>query len=133
MGGSTAFSFHWAHRPLLVKDPSRSIQWLLGRYKTSVSISAGFWPGAFQNSALSSMNGSMTTFHLSLAIASNNRGHVGIQPATALETAKVRGGLYLEVVPLLAGDFAALTPDALRDVDQFGVLRSFEPGLHQRT
>ena len=77
MGGSTAFSFHWAHRPLLVKDPSRSIQWLLGRYKTSVSISAGFCPGAFQNSALSSMNGSMTTFHLSLAIASNNRGTSG--------------------------------------------------------
>ena len=76
-GGSIAFSFHWAHRPLLVNEPSRSIQCVVGKYSTSVSISAGFIPGAFQNSALSSMNGSMTVIHFRRDIDCNNLGMSG--------------------------------------------------------
>ncbi len=72
-----AFSFHCAHRPLLVNEPSRSIQCVVGMYITSVCTSAGFIPGARQNSALSSMNGSMTTFHLSRDIDSSSRGTSG--------------------------------------------------------
>ena len=77
MGGSMAFSFHCAQRPLLVNEPSRSIQWDDGRYSTSVSIEAGSMPGAFQNSAESSMKGSMTTFHFSFDIESSSRGTSG--------------------------------------------------------
>ena len=69
VGGSITFSFHCAQRPLLVKEPSRSIQWVAGRKNTSVSTSSGLTPGALQNSAESSMNGSITTFHLSLPMA----------------------------------------------------------------
>src|SRR5712664_2034559 len=62
--GGTTWSFHCAQRPLFVNEPSFSIQCVVGSMKTSVLISAGFIPGAFQNSELVVGSGSITTSHL---------------------------------------------------------------------
>src|SRR5678815_1142702 len=62
-GGSTC-SFHWAQRPLLVNEPSFSIQCVAGSMKTSVWILLASMPGAVQNSELVVWNGSMTQSHL---------------------------------------------------------------------
>ena len=64
-GGSTC-SFHWAQRPLLVNEPSFSIQWVAGSMKTSVWTDFGSIPGACQNSELVVANASMTQSHFSL-------------------------------------------------------------------
>ena len=50
-GGSTA-SFHCAQRPLLVNEPSFSIQCVAGSMRTSVCTDFGSIPGARQNSEL---------------------------------------------------------------------------------
>src|SRR2546428_13673049 len=62
-------SFHCDQRPLLVKEPSFSIQWLVGSRKTSVSTVDGSMPGACQNSELVVGSASMTTSHLSFESA----------------------------------------------------------------
>ena len=64
-GGSTA-SFHCTQRPLFTKEPSFSIQCVVGSRKTSVWMLAGVMPGACQNSELVVGKGSMTTSHLRL-------------------------------------------------------------------
>ena len=63
------WSFHCTHRPLLVNDPSFSIQWVHGTMNTSVCTLAGSIPGACQNSELVVGNASMTTSHLRFASA----------------------------------------------------------------
>ena len=45
------------------------------------------------------------------------------QILVTLITPKVDGGLHLEIVPLLTGDFTALAADTTRNVDQFRVFR----------
>src|SRR5437899_626424 len=60
------WSFHCIQRPLFTKEPSFSIQWVAGSMKTSVSMFAGFSPGARQNSELVVGRGSMTTSHFML-------------------------------------------------------------------
>src|SRR5712692_7221850 len=61
--GGRTWSFHCAHRPLLVKEPSFSIQCVVGSMKTSVLTWPGSIPGACQNSELVVGRGSMTTSH----------------------------------------------------------------------
>src|SRR6202011_1532973 len=63
------WSFHCIHRPLLVKEPSFSIQCVHGSRKTSVWILLGSIPGPCQNSELVVGKGSMITSHLRLACA----------------------------------------------------------------
>src|SRR5262249_57490827 len=63
-------SFHCDHRPLFTKDPSFSIQWVVGTMKTSVWMLFGSAPGRRQNSELVVGRASMTTNHLRLASAS---------------------------------------------------------------
>src|SRR6267378_3294735 len=67
--GGITWSFHCAHRPLLVNEPSFSIQCVVGSMKTSVLTSLETTPGARQNSALVVGRGSMPTSHLRLASA----------------------------------------------------------------
>src|SRR5262249_61138920 len=62
-------SFHCDHRPLFTKDPSFSIQWVVGTMKTSVWMLFGSAPGRRQNSELVVGRASMTTNHLRLASA----------------------------------------------------------------
>src|SRR5919201_6858440 len=62
-------SFHCDQRPLLTKEPSFSIQCVVGIMKTSVLIELGLAPGRRQNSELVVGNGSITTSHLRLASA----------------------------------------------------------------
>ncbi len=64
------WSFHCDQRPLLTKEPSFSIQWVVGNMKTSVWIFVESVFGARQNSELVVGNGSITTSHLSLPSAS---------------------------------------------------------------
>ena len=67
--GGRTWSFHWAQRPLLVNEPSFSIQWVAGSMNTSVWTVAGSVPGARQNSELVVAKASMTTSHLRLESA----------------------------------------------------------------
>src|SRR2546423_15450483 len=60
------WSFHCDQRPLFTKEPSFSIQWVVGSMKTSVWIDAESTFGAFQNSELAVGSGSITTSRLSL-------------------------------------------------------------------
>ena len=52
-----------------MKDPSFSIQWVVGSMKTSVLIFFGSCPGARQNSELVVGRGSRTTIHFRAARA----------------------------------------------------------------
>ena len=63
----SAVCFHCAQRPELTKRPDFSIQCVVGKKKTSVSMLAGSTPGACQNSDEAVGSGSMTTNHLRLA------------------------------------------------------------------
>src|SRR5438128_9761166 len=67
--GGITWSFHCAHRPLLVNDPSFSIQCVVGSMKTSVLTWLASTPGACQNSELVVGRGSMTTNHFRLPSA----------------------------------------------------------------
>src|SRR5260370_9782848 len=62
--GGMTWSFHCAQRPLLVNEPSFSIQCVVGSMKTSVLTWLGSTPGACQNSELVVGNGAFTTSHL---------------------------------------------------------------------
>ena len=66
LGAWLALYFHCAQRPELVNEPSFSIQWVVGRNRTSVATSAASIPGARQNSEPVVGSGSMMTSHFSL-------------------------------------------------------------------
>src|SRR5579864_256854 len=63
------WSFHCDHRPLLTKEPSFSIQCVVGSMKSSVCTLLASTPGARQNSELVVGSASMTTSHFRLARA----------------------------------------------------------------
>ena len=67
-GGST-WSFHCIQRPLFTKEPSFSIQCVVGSMNTSVFTEVESTPGARQNSELVVGSGSMTTSHSRLPSA----------------------------------------------------------------
>src|SRR5712692_4921207 len=62
--GGRTWSFHCDQRPLLTKEPSFSIQCVVGSMNTSVLTWLGSVPGACQNSELVVGRASMTTSHL---------------------------------------------------------------------
>src|SRR5256885_6593650 len=71
------WAFHCIQRPLLTKEPSFSIQWVVGIMKTSVLTELGSTPGACQNSELVVGSGSITTSHLRLPRACITRFESG--------------------------------------------------------
>src|SRR5207237_2527429 len=65
--GGMTWSFHCDQRPLLTKEPSFSIQCVVGTMNTSVWIDFVSAPGRRQNSELVVGAGSITTRHLRFA------------------------------------------------------------------